>query len=200
MMDPMLTASLTSPNVAHFLSMYFRETEDIEANSTTELSELLMRDINRVDGTRYETPLGFNLPLAISPTRGGRSSIATYINMVTKAGHPLTISLHSLATKVIFEECDDIPRAVGVEYMVGEGLYSVDGRYNASQTGDIRTVKAKKEVIVSGGTFNTPQILKLSGIGPREELEKLDIPVIVDLPAVVSHTSPLQHVFSLQYH
>lgn len=186
MMDPMLTAGLTSPNVAHFLSRYFRETEGIETNSTSQLSELLLRDINRVDGDRYESPLGFNLPLAISPTRGGRSSIATYINSVVKLGHPLTISLHSLASKVILEDCHGRPRAVGVEYMVGEGLYSVDGRYNASQTGEMRTVKAKKEVIVAGGTFNTPQILKLSGIGPREELEELGILVVVDLPAVVS--------------
>jgi choline dehydrogenase len=39
-------------------------------------------------------------------------------------------------------------------------------------------------VIVSGGTYNSPQILKLSGVGPKGELEKFDIPVIVDLPGV----------------
>lgn len=46
------------------------------------------------------------------------------------------------------------------------------------------SVRARKEVIVSGGTFNTPQILKLSGVGPAEELNKFNIPVVVDLPAV----------------
>jgi choline dehydrogenase len=45
-------------------------------------------------------------------------------------------------------------------------------------------VTATREVIVSGGTFNTPQILKLSGVGPRDELESFDIPVVVELPAV----------------
>jgi choline dehydrogenase len=47
-------------------------------------------------------------------------------------------------------------------------------------------VTASIEVIVAGGAFNTPQILKLSGIGPREGLERFDIPVAVDLPAVLS--------------
>jgi choline dehydrogenase-like flavoprotein len=43
---------------------------------------------------------------------------------------------------------------------------------------------ARKEVIISAGTFNTPHLLKLSGIGPADELRKLGIPVVVDLPGV----------------
>jgi choline dehydrogenase len=46
------------------------------------------------------------------------------------------------------------------------------------------TALARKEVIISAGTFNTPQLLKLSGIGPADELRKFGIPLIVDLPGV----------------
>jgi choline dehydrogenase len=42
-------------------------------------------------------------------------------------------------------------------------------------------------VILSGGVFNSPQILKLSGIGPKAELKKFNIPVLVDLPGVGSN-------------
>lgn len=182
--DPM--SVFTGPNVATYLREMFREAEGIDVESNEEMAELLSRDINRLDNDRYASPLMFVVPSAVDTTLGSRSSLAHHINDVRRAGHPLEISFDSLATRVLLEECDGKPKATGVEYLVGTGLYSADGRYNASQTGGTRTVHAKREVIVSGGTFNTPQILKLSGIGPREELEGLDIPVVVDLPAVVS--------------
>ena len=182
-MDPML--GLSSPNVANYTAEIFRLGEGIEVEGVEHMAELLDRDINMLANDRYENPLMFVLPLAISPTTGSRSSIAQYINNIVDAGYPLTISLNSLASKILFEDCDGKPKAIGVEYLLGEGLYSVDGRYNASQEAETRSVFAKKEVIVAGGTFNTPQILKLSGIGPREELESLGIPGLVDLPAVV---------------
>lgn len=63
-------------------------------------------------------------------------------------------------------------------------MYSADPRYNASEPGILGRAYAKREVIISGGTFNSPQILKLSGIGPEEELKRFGIPVVVDLPGV----------------
>jgi len=163
----------------------FTESGDVTPESVEHMVQLFKRDINRADADRYESPLMFVLPSAIYA--GNRSSIATHINGAISAGHALTLSLHSLATRVLLEEQPEgQPKAVGVEYLEGEGLYAADSRYNNTQTGQLKTVKARREVIVSGGTFNTPQILKLSGIGPRGELEALEIPVLVDLPAVVS--------------
>jgi len=92
----------------------------------------------------------------------------------------LEVRLHALATRVIFDEDN---RATGVEYLQGEHLYGADPA-RASAPGTQRQVFARNEVIVAGGTFNSPQLLKLSGIGPAEELRSIGIPVRVDLAGV----------------
>ena len=50
-------------------------------------------------------------------------------------------------------------------------------RMRATPSGELRSVKASREVILAGGAFNTPQLLMLSGIGPPETLERHGIPV-----------------------
>ncbi|XP_065210002.1 glucose dehydrogenase [FAD, quinone]-like [Planococcus citri] len=76
----------------------------------------------------------------------------------------LTIMKETLATKVIFDSKKS--KAIGVEVFKG-GLF--------------KKIYSKKEVIVSAGTISSPQILMLSGIGPKADLKKLDIQVISDL-------------------
>jgi choline dehydrogenase-like flavoprotein len=92
----------------------------------------------------------------------------------------LTIELDALVTKVLL---DDANRAIGVTYLKGERLYRAHANPSTAP-GDERRIHLSREVILSGGAFNTPQLLMLSGIGPRKELERHGIPVRVDLPGV----------------
>jgi len=91
----------------------------------------------------------------------------------------LTIETDALATRVLFEGT----RAVGVEYLKGARLY---GAHPAPSTspGEVRQARASREVILAGGAFNTPQLLMLSGIGDRAELEAHGITSRVDLAGV----------------
>lgn len=92
----------------------------------------------------------------------------------------LTIELDALATRILF---DDDNRAIGVEYRKGAKLYQA--HFDPSgEPGETRTVFATREVILAGGAFNTPQLLMLSGVGAKEELEPLGITTRIDLPGV----------------
>ena len=100
----------------------------------------------------------------------------------TAQKHPdrLRVELDALATRVLLDEHN---RATGVEYLKGERLYRAHGQPATAQ-GELRQAQAAREVILCGGAFNTPQILMLSGIGPRNVMEPLGIPVRVELPGV----------------
>ncbi len=98
------------------------------------------------------------------------------------ARHPdrLHIELHALATRVLFDADN---RAIGVEYLKGERLYRAHADASPDP-GEPRVINARREVILAGGAFNTPQLLMLSGIGAREELDRHGIPMRLELPGV----------------
>ncbi|KAH8899823.1 alcohol oxidase [Thozetella sp. PMI_491] len=149
------------------------------------LATLQHRDINAPDAKRDEDTGFFAMTFHATPTLE-RSGPASYIKstLADTKKYPLTLALNSLVTKVLFSENATTPTATGVEVLQGKSQYSGDGRYKKETKGTVARFYAKKEVIISGGTFNTPQILKLSGIGPAAELKKFNIPVVKDLPGV----------------
>ena len=92
----------------------------------------------------------------------------------------LRVELNALATRVLFDESN---RAIGVEYLKGQRLYRAHVQ-PSQETGELRRLYASREVILAGGAFNTPQLLMLSGIGPRDVLKDHEIPLRVELPGV----------------
>jgi choline dehydrogenase-like flavoprotein len=102
------------------------------------------------------------------------------LSVAKRLPNRLRIELHALATRVVF---DDRNRAIGVEYQKGERLYGAHPSAS-SAAGETRVVRARKEVILSGGAFNTPQLLMLSGIGDPEVLSRYGITTRVPLCGV----------------
>lgn len=158
------------------------------------LGKLLLNDINNDSPTRDSDTALAQIPLAMHSPDYRRSSprdwvydIATATNSDGSKKYKLDIALNTLVSKVTFDNATSSgkPKANGVEYLYGESLYRADPRSDLNADGGVAgSVSATREVIVSGGTFNTPQILKLSGIGPADELARFDIPVVKDLPGV----------------
>jgi choline dehydrogenase len=96
----------------------------------------------------------------------------------------LDLALNTFATNVVFAD-DDPTRAIGVRCVPGPDLYAARHHSKrAGQAGQPIVYHASKEVILSGGAFNTPQLLMLSGIGPQEELARHGIATRIDAPGV----------------
>ncbi|THU95508.1 GMC oxidoreductase [Dendrothele bispora CBS 962.96] len=109
----------------------------------------------------------------INPTNWTRSySRSAYIDPLLPRSN-LNILINSVVTRILFASgSSDNLTATGVEYSANSATH---------------TVKANKEVILSAGTIASPQILQLSGVGPRDVLESVGITVLSELPGVGQH-------------
>ncbi|KAJ0173023.1 hypothetical protein K1T71_011199 [Dendrolimus kikuchii] len=103
--------------------------------------------------------------LQLSMKNGTRhSSSRAYLHSINRRSN-LHVSKDSMVTKLILDNAQ--PRVIGVELEKRNRKFKI---------------LAKKEVILSAGALNSPQLLMVSGIGPREHLEDMNIKVIKDLP------------------
>src|ERR1051325_3321360 len=122
---------------------------------------------------------GFHSPPLATNNHARNGARERVLDVMKKHPDKLTVELDALATRVLFEGT----KAVGIEYLKGARLYRASANPSASP-GDKRQVYVSREVILCGGAYNTPQLLMLSGIGPRAHLEQFGIPVLVDSPGV----------------
>ena len=97
--------------------------------------------------------------------RGRRASTAVAYLRPAKGRNNLQVETSALAQRILFEG----RRAVAIEYR---------------KAGSMRTARARKEILISGGAYNSPQLLQLSGVGPAELLRKHGIDVVLDAPGV----------------
>src|SRR6201987_1001559 len=99
-------------------------------------------------------------------TRGGRraSSAFCYLRPAKQRSN-LHIETDALAQRILFED----RRARAVEYR---------------QRGQLRSVRARREILVSSGAYNSPQLLQLSGVGPADLLKSHGVDIVLDSPGV----------------
>lgn len=97
-------------------------------------------------------------------------SRTAYYDDATAKRPNLHVLVEALVEKILLTESEGSVTATGVQ------VRTKDGKGH--------TINVKDEVVLSAGAINSPQILELSGIGQRERLESLGIPVVIDNPNV----------------
>ncbi|XP_063628488.1 glucose dehydrogenase [FAD, quinone]-like [Cydia splendana] len=116
--------------------------------------------------TDYNSPDGFGFSyIQATLSRGRRHSSAKAFLHDHKKRKNLHILTSTRATKVLIDPTTKT--AIGVQFV---------------RNGQMYEIRAKKEVILSAGPIESPHLLMLSGIGPRQNLESVGIPVIQNLP------------------
>ncbi|CAH0713534.1 unnamed protein product, partial [Brenthis ino] len=119
---------------------------------------------NVVDDINGEQSVAF-APNMMWVSKGLRQDTAEAFLLPIKLRPNFHIMKNTLVNKIIFDENKN---AVGIQCIKPDG--------------SIVNIYARKEIILSAGVYNTPKLLMLSGVGPRDHLESLGIPVVANLP------------------
>ncbi|KAF9567995.1 alcohol oxidase [Agrocybe pediades] len=113
------------------------------------------------------------LPLTVDPTHMTRSSSSASFLAVAAQRKNLQVITSALATRLLFAPttpANPTPVVTGVEY--------------SDVNGKLQQATATREVVLSAGTFGSPQLLMVSGIGPKKDLTAQNIPIRVQNEAV----------------
>lgn len=124
-------------------------------------------------GAQYST-------ITVEATNGKRATARSFYEQAQNDKRPnLNVIFQALAKKIVFDTSGGRPKAVAVNYSLPLGV--------------AKAVTARKEVIISAGAFQSPQLLMVSGIGPADQLQAQNIPVLVENSNVGQHMQ--DHVF-----
>ncbi|XP_058780228.1 protein HOTHEAD-like [Vicia villosa] len=129
---------------------------------------LLDVGVSPFNGFTYEHKYGTKVGGTIFDRFGRRHTAAELLS----SGNPdkLTVLIYATVQNIVFDTTGKRPRAIGVNFK------DENGKMHKAILGN----DMQSEVIVTSGAIGTPQMLLLSGIGPREELEKLKVSVVLD--------------------
>ena len=182
--DGWLTTEITDPALFNKDSNMQRIllSAAMEAGSKSLLDKFLRKklDPNSWKANSEDLEGFYNIPQA---TRNGRRHGIRELIRETAAALPnnLIVKTNTLVSRVLFRGNN----AVGVECLEGAHLYRADPQAQSNKSKPTKkAMYASREVILAAGAFNSPQILKLSGIGPEDELRKHGIKPFINLPGV----------------
>ncbi|GAC96811.1 choline dehydrogenase [Pseudozyma hubeiensis SY62] len=160
--------SVGFPNYAQpFSGPLLNSLNEVGVPTSTDMSS------GNILGAQYST-------ITIEASNGKRAtSRSFYQQALDDKRTNLNVIFEALAKKVVFDTTASRPKAVAVEYTLPLGIK--------------KTIKARKEIIISAGAFQSPQLLMVSGIGPADQLKAQNIPVLVQNENVGQHMQ--DHVF-----
>ena len=169
---------------------------DIETLTELKSGKFAELDPNHWETMRRSQEGLSQIPCAIT-SKGERSSPRERLLRAELDCPNLHILTDAFVTRLQFacppneQNLNQPPEVTGVRILPQAHVYEADtkaAKPSQDWEGSVKTVFCKREVILCGGTFNTPQTLMLSGIGPAKHLnEEMNIPVRKDLPAVGKH-------------